>query len=1386
MSSTFTTVWSRLAVLGFALAASGPALSQTTPLWSEDFTGDRIDSSVWSFTTGDSGFGNGELQYYTASSNNAYIENGHLVIEARREDYNGRQFTSARLHTNGRLAFRYGTLEARIRLPDLGDGLWPAFWMMGTNYGIDGWPRSGEWDIMEAGSAAAQADGTVNQTVSAAMHWWHEDGDWSDFLHATHSTATQVTPNFTDDFHVYRLEWTPTEVVISVNDDAYFSLDITDPNMSEFRDNPAFIILNLAVGGFNYVDITDPNQITAPFPAKMYVDYVRLYENQYTELFVASDNPYAGNFGVMTETTPVNDELNWGDNTNLYVWNNMTPVPTTPSEGSEALGYEVAANDWWGLGLLHKDHNMLNYTHGYLHVDIKTTSNTPISIGIGSTMGDGSSVELAPGGEQYGLVRDGEWHKVSIPLSQFSNVDFGTINAFFFASGPGPSETMAIAFDNIYWSESISLPAPEFGNFGIYTETSAHMDAGNFGFGVDGDLFLWDNTLELTSGEAYEGTDALHLQSTGQGWYGMGLTARTGFNLTAFDNPNAYLHFSLRTTDQGDFRIGMKSGGQDDIGQLWIDFSAGNDPYGFVRNGQWHNIVIPMSEIAKDVDLFDVRQLFQVLGVGEIADLSIDDIYLSGGTAAQDPGHSGPIVNRPPTAAINPSAIAGPVGMVIDFDGSQSGDVNGDELTYAWNFGDGNVATGVQVSHSYAEEGTYTVSLTVNDGEFDTTVSRIITVNNNYVHRVSDKRGLGYGHHSEADLAAISHGMSWWYNWHHRPDLMIQDVYQDYGVEFVPMAWNGGFDEQGMRDYLANNPDVQYILAFNEPNFIDQANMTPSEVAAQWYRLEAIAQDFDLKIGSVALNFCGHCVSEGGTTYYHPIDYFDDFFALCTDCQVDFIVVHAYMQDVGGIEWYIDLFKQYNRPIWLKEFSAWEEDTTLQDQKEFLIHVVDYLENDPDVERYAWFTGRRNGHPYNGLFDFRQSGILTELGDIYINMPVHGDDVVHTVPGLVEAQDYSHMSGIRLELTDDATGFLNVSEVAAGDWVEYNLTGDGGVYELSARVASPTAGSISVLVDGVAQTNLEVAATGGLQSWQTTSAELTLPSGAKTLRLVFNQPTSLNWLRFEGGGTTPPPPPSDNLALDRPAFASSIEGTPFAASAAVDGNLDTRWASGWSDPQWIYVDLGDVYALTEVVLNWETAYGRSYQIQVSDDASQWTTIYSTSDGAGGVEILSVQGTGRYVRMLGTERGTPWGYSLWEFEVYGEEAVTPPPPTENLALNRPAASSSQEGAFSAAGAVDGDSGTRWSSDWSDPQWISVDLGAVYTISRVVLNWETAYGRAYEIQVSNNGSSWTTIYATSSGEGGVEDINVSGSGRYVRMYGTERGTGWGYSLWEFEVY
>lgn len=1368
-----------------SLSLAAPITYAQQLVWSDEFDNNTLDTSTWTFTTGGSGNGNGELQFYTASQKNIFQQDGNLVIQALREEKDGKQFTSSRIHTNGRFSFTYGTLVARIQLPDLAEGLWPAFWTLGDNIGVDGWPKSGEFDILEAGFATARAEGRTNRSVSSAAHWWHESGDWSDWLQADASNEVQI-PTPLQDFHLYKMDWTPSTLTFSVDDTVVFNMDIDDPNVSEFH-LPQHILLNLAVGGFNFVDITDPAQITAPFPAQMRVDYVRLYDNGYT--VIDQKEACNGVFGVMTELTTTDCDYDWGDRANIYLWNNMAAVATQPSEGSSALAYEIQPGDWWGMGLLHRDYNLAHFSHGYLHFDMKTASNTDISINMESSAAAGGSVVLTAGGDEYGLVRDGEWHHVAIPLSKFGGVDWSTVKTLFSMSGPAPQSLMTLAVDNIYLTPDVTLDMPEYGNYGLYTETPDHQSAGNFGFGVTGDLFIWEETLEIQPGNVAEGNGSLHVSSTGKGWFGLGLTAREAVNLTAFDNGNAALHFKMKTTDTTPFSIGIKSGNVDVIGQTWIDFKPGADPYGFARDGQWHELVIPMGNLVADLNLYDVRQVFQLLGIGEISSLAIDDIYLSGGQAGSAiPGV--PEVNREPLAAIKPSVLGGEKGVTIDFDGSKSLDLNGDPLTYAWNFGDGETASGAQVSHTFDEEGSYKVSLTVSDGSLSATTAAYILVDNDFGQQRSEKRGLGYGNHSQEDMAAISQGVTWWYNWSTQPDVMVADVYQDYGIEFVPMTWNGNFDDQALRNYIDAHPEVKYLLAFNEPNFIDQANMTPSEAAAQWPRLEAIADAYDLKIVSVAMNYCGNCNEENGVTFYDPIDYLDRFFEVCPDCRVDAISIHAYMPDAGAVEWYIDRFNKYGRPIWLTEFSAWEDSTTLADQKHFLTQIVDSMETMDNLERYAWFVGRRQGHPYNGLFDWRQSGVLSELGNVYVQMPVHNDSVVHTLPGLIEAETYNSAAGVRVELTEDATGFLNISAVESGDNLQYRINGDAGSYHIEARVASVTGGRLLLQVGGTTVGELDIPATGGLQNWQTVDTTVSLPGGSQMLNLVATAVININWLNTVADDLveptptptpTPTPPPGD--ALPCSAYASSVEAG-YSADAVCDGNGQTRWGSAFGDAEWIVVDLGTETAINKIDLVWEAAFGKAYELQVSNDGNNWQTVASEIQGNGGTDTFTVSASGRYVRMLGSERGTPWGYSLWSFDVYGETGVVQGDLAEGKSV---AASSEQDGYWLATYAVDGDAGTRWSSAWTDSEWITVDLGSSYTISRVALEWEAAFASGYDIRVSTDGTQWNTVSEIRNADGGRDEIEFSATqARYVQMRGVTRATPYGYSLFSFEVY
>jgi hypothetical protein len=273
-----------------------------------------------------------------------------------------------------------------------------------------------------------------------------------------------------------------------------------------------------------------------------------------------------------------------------------------------------------------------------------------------------------------------------------------------------------------------------------------------------------------------------------------------------------------------------------------------------------------------------------------------------------------------------------------------------------------------------------------------------------------------------------------------------------------------------------------------------------------------------------------------------------------------------------------------------------------------------------------------------------------------------------------------------------------------------------------------------------------------------------------------------------------------NVAAGKPATASSSESATFGPGNVTDNDPATRWSSAFSDPQYVQVDLGANHNLNHVSLNWEASAASSYQIQTSTNGTTWTTAATKTGSTSEHQDLAVSGTARYVRVNGTARQSQYGYSLYDLKVWSTDGgnTTPPtsppptttPPTTGTLLSQghPAtASSSENGSFVASNAVDGNTGTRWSSAFSDPQWIQVDLGAAHSISKIVLNWEAAAGKAFQIQTSADGVTFgSPIYTTTTSTGGVQTLNVSGSGRYVRLTGTQRTTQYGYSLWEFGVY
>jgi beta-glucanase (GH16 family) len=252
-------------VLAAALVGVAPAQNEWRLAWSDEFEGPARkppDSTKWAYDLGATGWGNGEIEEYTDSLDNASLDGaGNLVIRALTKASGG--YTSARLKTLGRFTTRYGKIEARIRIPK-GQGIWPAFWMLGGDIISNGWPNCGEIDILEnIGREPSIIHGTVHGPAYSG-----ENG-----IGTTYSLT--AGKRFADDFHVYGVIWKPKSIEFYVDSKIYFTVTPTSlPNGAKWVfDHPFFLLLNLAVGG-NW-----PGNIDASteFPRQMVVDYVRVF-----------------------------------------------------------------------------------------------------------------------------------------------------------------------------------------------------------------------------------------------------------------------------------------------------------------------------------------------------------------------------------------------------------------------------------------------------------------------------------------------------------------------------------------------------------------------------------------------------------------------------------------------------------------------------------------------------------------------------------------------------------------------------------------------------------------------------------------------------------------------------------------------------------------------------------------------------------------------------------------------------------------------------------------------------------------------------------------------------------------------------------------------------
>jgi hypothetical protein len=384
----------------------------------------------------------------------------------------------------------------------------------------------------------------------------------------------------------------------------------------------------------------------------------------------------------------------------------------------------------------------------------------------------------------------------------------------------------------------------------------------------------------------------------------------------------------------------------------------------------------------------------------------------------------------------------------------------------------------------------------------------------------SVKRGVSANFLNASDFTALSPGVSWWYNWAPTPN---QSIPGNANMEFIPMAWNGTSGSlDSLSNYLADANAAgnlpRQVLAINEPNLEGQATMTPAQAATVYKNVKAIAAPYGVPVSGPQMAVNGTMTMQSFLTQFFQQ-------AAGNNTTVDSIGFHAY-DNRGGFEYWLgEAQQQFAGPIWVTEFAWWDAPTVAA-ARDHMIKTVDLMERSSHVEAYAWFKERNSSATPHISLLASEPGVLTSLGQTYVNMPVHDPDLYYRPNGRLQAERYVTMIDQVIGATGDAAGLADMVSSANGAQLNYNLFVDQpGLYEVSLRVAGEW-GNVTLL-DGTETLGSVWMEAGG---WRTLVTQVQLDAGYESLSLQFQRPGQvINWLEFRSLVTPVPEPGTAGL-----------------------------------------------------------------------------------------------------------------------------------------------------------------------------------------------------------------------------------------------------------------
>ena len=394
-----------------------------------------------------------------------------------------------------------------------------------------------------------------------------------------------------------------------------------------------------------------------------------------------------------------------------------------------------------------------------------------------------------------------------------------------------------------------------------------------------------------------------------------------------------------------------------------------------------------------------------------------------------------------------------------------------------------------------------------------------------YIQGKSAKRGVSFSWHMDEDCALLGPAVSWSYNWANTPAASQENMYQQYGIQFVPMCWNNNYSAENIAAYYAAHTDKQnYLLGYNEPNLTDQANMTPTQAAANWEDLVTLAKNNNARLISPAMNW--------GTLsgYSNGVQWLQEFFTKVNPDDIYGIAVHIYMNAAKAALGDLQRYKVFGKPLWLTEFCAWDGCSSSATQCHFMAQCINSLEQDPDLERYAWFIPRWNqateSAPFMQLITKTQPYELTERGKLFVNMSTFDKNAVYPCGKRIPAEHYracsvdDNYASPLVSLCTDVNGILQIDGLSLNQWMDYQIDVQKGVKHFNIRYAATRDSEITIYKvsesgDEKELLAVELPTTGAKDAWATLIVDFTPAEGKQVLRTKCTKGLPrINWFKL--------------------------------------------------------------------------------------------------------------------------------------------------------------------------------------------------------------------------------------------------------------------------------